>query len=155
MDMDGRHLARLRQLARLDVDAQAAYRAALRCCRADIAGELERCLKDHARHVRELNELLARHGFARVPERPDFKGTMMRAATRTGGALGTEGALVATVANEEVVSLAYEWALKSDWPPETRRLLERARSDEREHLSWVKAALKAAFQLSRGDEVEA
>lgn len=130
----------LMSLAQLDIDAIELYEAAMkRVGHPEIHAKLAEFRVDHARHVQDLNGLIvARGGHALA--HPDLKGAVLKAATAATSMLGTEAAMIAMVGNEELTNRSYDVALKLDWDPEARGLIEKNLSDERRHLEWFKMA---------------
>ncbi|MFP2933058.1 ferritin-like domain-containing protein [Pyxidicoccus sp. 3LG] len=136
-------VARLRSLAQLDADAVGAYDAALARIPEQLVRErLNDFRIDHMRHVQDLNALISRFGGEPVALRPDLKGAAMKGLTAMTSMMGTEAALVAMLGNEEFTNRAYDLALRFDWSPEVRSLIEKHREDERRHVLWVRGAVR-------------
>lgn len=136
-------VARLRSLAQLDADAVGAYDAALARIPEPLVRErLNDFRIDHMRHVQDLNALITQLGGEPVDLRPDLKGAAMKGLTAMTSLMGTEAALVAMLGNEEYTNRAYDLALKFDWAPGVRSLIEKHREDERRHVMWVREAVR-------------
>ncbi|MCP3135723.1 ferritin-like domain-containing protein [Pyxidicoccus xibeiensis] len=136
-------VARLRSLAQLDADAVGAYDAALARIPEQLVRErLNDFRIDHMRHVQDLNALISQFGGTPVDLRPDFKGAAMKSLTAMTSMMGTEAALVAMLGNEEFTNRTYDLALRFDWSPEVRSLIEKHREDERRHVLWVREAVR-------------
>jgi rubrerythrin len=136
-------VARLRSLAQLDADAVGAYDAALARIQEPLVRErLNEFRIDHMRHVQDLNTLIHQFGGEPVELRPDLKGAAMKGLTAMSSMMGTEAALVAMLGNEEYTNRAYDLALRFDWRPEVRTLIEKHREDERRHVLWVREAVR-------------
>ncbi len=136
-------VARLRSLAQLDADAVGAYDAALARIPEPLVRErLNDFRIDHMRHVQDLNALITWLGGEPVELRPDLKGAAMKGLTAMTSMMGTEAALVAMLGNEEYTNRAYDLALKFDWAPQVRSLIEKHREDERRHVMWVREAVR-------------
>jgi rubrerythrin len=78
-----------------------------------------------------------------VDLRPDLKGAAMKSLTAMTSMMGTEAALVAMMGNEEFTNRAYELALRFEWTPEVRALIEKHREDERRHVIWIREAVRS------------
>jgi rubrerythrin len=94
------------------------------------------------RHVQDLNDEIVGLGGEPVPPVPDLKGTLLRGFTAVTSTMGNQAALMAMIANEELTNRFYESALKLDWPPSQRALIEKNDADEKRHLEWLKSAAK-------------
>ena len=141
---NNRKIAKLRSLARLDVDAIGTYDAALK--RVDVPMLRDKLLEfrgDHERHVQHLNELIVKLGGERVEHKPDIKGMVLSGFTAATSLMGNEAALIAMIGNEELTTRTYRAALKFDWTPEERAMIERHYGDERRHLDWIKDAARS------------
>jgi rubrerythrin len=136
-------IQKLRSLAQLDADAVGAYDAAIsRVGEPLIREKLNEFRIDHVRHLQDLNVFIQQFGGQPVELKPDFKGAAMKAATAASSMMGTHAALAAMLGNEEFSNRAYEYALRFEWSPEVRTLVEKNREDERRHLAWIQDALK-------------
>lgn len=137
-------IMKLRSLAQLDVDAIGTYDAALKRIDVPILREkLTEFRADHVRHVQSLNALIVNLGGERVEEKPDVKGMFLTGFTAATSMAGNTAALLAMIGNEELTTHTYQAALKSDWNPEERVLIEHHYRDEQRHLAWIKAAAKS------------
>jgi rubrerythrin len=133
---------RLRNLAQMDADAVGAYDAAIaRVKQPTVRERLNEFRVDHVRHVQDLNALIRRFGGEPVELKPDLKGAAMRGLTSVTGLIGTEGALVAMLGNEELVARAYAVALGQEWSGEVKEALEQNRKHEERHLLWLREAV--------------
>ena len=136
-------VSKLRGLAQLDADAVGAYDAAVsRVDEPIIRDKLNEFRIDHLRHVQELNAFILQFGGEPVELKPDFKGSAMKVATAASSMMGTHAALAAMLGNEEFTNRAYEHALRFEWSPEVRTLVEKNREDERRHVAWIQDALR-------------
>lgn len=136
-------VARLRSLAQLDADAVGAYDAAIARIQEPLVRErLNDFRIDHMRHVQDLNTVISQLGGEPVELRPDLKGAAMKSLTAMSSMMGTEAALVAMLGNEEYTNRTYDTALKLDWRPELRTLIQKHREDERRHVLWVREAVR-------------
>jgi rubrerythrin len=145
---------KLRTLAQLDVDAAGTYEAAIARVKEQLIRErLNDFRVDHMRHVQDLNAVIQSLGGEPVELRPDLKGAAMKGVTAMTSMMGTEAALVAMLGNEELTNRTYDLALRFDWSPEVRQLIEKNRQDEERHLAWIKDAVRLRPWV--GDEAEA
>lgn len=145
---------KLRTLAQLDVDAAGTYEAAIARVKEQMIRErLNDFRIDHVRHVQDLNAVIQQLGGEPVELRPDFKGAAMKGVTAMTSMMGTEAALVAMLANEELTNRTYELALRFNWSPEVRGLIEKNRQDEERHIAWIRDAVR--LRPWAGSEVEA
>jgi rubrerythrin len=136
-------VSKLRSLAQLDADAVGAYDAAIsRVGEPLIREKLNEFRIDHVRHLQDLNAFIQQFGGEPVELKPDLKGAAMKMATAASSMMGTHAALAAMLGNEEFSNRAYEYALRFEWSPEVRTLVEKNREDERRHLAWIQDALK-------------
>lgn len=144
-------VARLRSLAQLDADAVGAYDAAIaRIAEPLVRERLNDFRIDHMRHVQDLNALIRDFGGEPLQLRPDLKGAAMKGLTAMSSLMGTEAALVAMLGNEEFSNRAYDLALKFDWTPEVRSLIEKHREDERRHVMWIREAVRTRPWVREG-----
>ncbi len=144
--MAEKELSKLRELAQLDVDAIDLYQAAIE--RIDVLLIREKLAEfrvDHQRHVQDLNAAIIRLGGTELVSSRDLKGTVLRGFTAVTSMMGNHAALLAMMANEELTNRSYESALKADWTPDIRALIEKNFGDEKRHLAWIKQALKDKY----------
>lgn len=145
-------IAKIRMLARLDADAIAAYDAAIARVGVDaVKQKLSEFRSDHVRHLEELNAWLAKLDAGPVAREPALVGSFLKAVTAAGSLLGTEPALISMMGNEGLTNVAYDVALRMEWAPEERALIEKNRRDERRHLAWIR---DAAMQRARAPAEE-
>jgi len=138
-----KELGRLISLAHMDADAVGAYEAAIqRVSEPLVQDKLSEFRIDHVRHVQDLNVFIQKFGGEPVVLEVDWKGKILRGVTALTSRIGTEGALLAMLGNEEFTNRAYDLVLQLDWTAEIRQLVEKNRRDERRHLAWVKDALR-------------
>jgi rubrerythrin len=144
--MDERRLVqRLRMLARFDADALAAYEVALRHVDDEAVREkLSGFRLDHARHVQDYNALIGEKGGEPVSLEPKVKGTVLKSLTAASSSLGTRAALMAMLGNEQLTNATYEVMLRMKWPAEVRELIKKNREEERQHLAWMRQAVRTA-----------
>lgn len=145
----------LNDLLRLDHDAVGAYRIAIEKLEdRDHADQIAGFLREHERHIRELNELIAALGGTPVNE-PHATGPFKEALQSLGGLAGDKGVLLAWRANELQVRTKYDsYAAKAVfWPNEVKRLIDRNALDEERHYQWVVDVLQR-MGVGAGDELE-
>jgi len=136
-------VTKLRELAQLDVDAISLYEEAINRMTVPLISErIAEFRVDHLRHVQDLNDEIVGLGGQPVPPLPDLKGTLLRGFAAVTSMMGTQAAVMAMVANEELTNRTYESALKMDWPPAQRALIEKNALDEKRHLAWLRSAAK-------------
>ncbi|MBX5481241.1 MAG: ferritin-like domain-containing protein [Myxococcaceae bacterium] len=139
--MPQKKIEKLQRLAQLDVDAIGTYDAAMKRISYPVVLEkLGEFRADHVKHVERLNGLLRNLGAEAVEVKPDLKGRVLKGFTAAQSMMGTEGALVAMIGNEELTTHTYHAALKVDWTAEERAVIELHYADERRHLEWIKQA---------------
>ncbi len=154
MTDDKKKLAKLQSLAQLDVDAIGTYEAALK--RVDVpmlVEELGEFKADHERHVRSLNALIAKYGGQPVSFKPDLMGSVLKGFTSVTSMMGNEAALIAMIGNEELTTRTYQAALKLEWSPEEKTVIESHYADEQRHLSWIRDAAKSRRWANEEREV--
>ncbi len=134
----------LKDLARLDFDAAAAYQAAIdRLEKTEFKTALGEFRDDHLRHTRELGECLREMGKT-APTEGDMKQILAKGKVIIGGLMGDKAILEAMRTNEDDTVTAYDRAVgHRDCPPSVRDVLERAQGDEHRHCAWVVSTLKA------------
>lgn len=134
----------LNDLLQLDHDAIAAYDVAISKLEdRDQAGMIAGYRLDHERHVRELNELVARLGGTPA-NHPHVTGPFKTALQSLGGLAGDKGVLLAFRTNELQVRTKYDlYASRAMlWPPDVKRVIDGAALDEERHYAWVAEVLQ-------------
>lgn len=134
----------LNDLLQLDHDAIAAYDVAISKLEdRDHAGMIAGYRRDHERHVRELNELVARLGGTPA-NHPHVTGPFKTALQSLGGLAGDKGVLLAFRTNELQVRTKYDlYASRAMlWPPDVKRVIDGAALDEERHYAWVADVLQ-------------
>jgi ElaB/YqjD/DUF883 family membrane-anchored ribosome-binding protein len=134
----------LNDLLQLDHDAIAAYDVAISKLEdRDHAAMIAGYRRDHERHVRELNELVARLGGTPA-NHPHVTGPFKTALQSLGGLAGDKGVLLAFRTNELQVRTRYDlYASRAMlWPPEVKRVIDGAALDEERHYAWVADVLQ-------------
>jgi uncharacterized protein (TIGR02284 family) len=138
-----KQLSKLRDLAQLDIDATSLYEDAINRITVPLIREkLTEFRVDHLRHVQDLSEEIIKLGGRPVENAPDVKGTLLRGFTALTSMMGNQAAVMAMIGNEELTNRSYESALKLDWSPSQRALIEKNYADEKRHLAWLKSASK-------------
>jgi hypothetical protein len=134
--------AELAALVRLDVDAVLAYdRAIAAIGEGAVARELAAFKLDHQRHVLELSRALLDMGVSPPEAKPDLKGSILGGVTALRARLGTEQALQAMRANEQLTTSSYARALAKPFPDDVLEIVRRGDADERRHLAWIERAI--------------
>jgi uncharacterized protein YjbJ (UPF0337 family) len=134
----------LNDLLQLDHDAVAAYDVAIEKLEdRDHADQIAGYRRDHERHIRELNELVARMGGSPA-NHPHATGPFKTALQSLGALAGDKGLLMAFRTNELQVRTKYDhYASKAMlWPPEVKRVIDAAALDEERHYAWVAGVLQ-------------
>jgi rubrerythrin len=133
----------LNDLLQLDHDAIGAYEIAMEKLEdRDAASQIAGFLRDHERHVRDLNELI--QGLGGVPKNePHATGPLKEALQSIGGLAGDKGILMAWRTNELQVRTKYDtYASRANaWPHDVKRVIDRNALDEERHYQWVSDAL--------------
>jgi rubrerythrin len=138
-----KQVSKLRDLAQLDVDAISLYEEAINRITIPLISErIAEFRVDHLRHVQDLSEEIIKLGGRPVENAPDVKGTLLRGFTALTSMMGNQAAVMAMIGNEELTNRSYESALKLDWSPSQRALIEKNYADEKRHLAWLKSASK-------------
>ncbi|MDB4948116.1 MAG: hypothetical protein JWM27_765 [Gemmatimonadetes bacterium] len=135
----------LNDLLQLDHDAIGAYGIAMEKLEdRDAAAQIAGYLRDHERHVRDLNELIRELGGTPTNE-PHATGPFKEALQSIGALAGDKGILMAWRANEMQVRTKYDaYASKAMlWPHEAKRVIDRNALDEERHYAWVAGVLDA------------
>jgi rubrerythrin len=145
----------LNDLLQLDHDAVGAYEIAMeKLADRDHASQIGGFLRDHERHIRELNELIAELGGTPVNQ-PHATGPFKQGLQSLGGLAGDRGLLIAFRTNELMVRSKYDsYASKANaWPTAVKRVVDAAALDEERHYHWVAEAL-AAMGVGSGEGAE-
>jgi ElaB/YqjD/DUF883 family membrane-anchored ribosome-binding protein len=133
----------LNDLLQLDHDAIGAYEIAMEKLEdRDAAAQIAGYLRDHERHVRELNELIRDLGGTPHNE-PHATGPFKEALQSIGALAGDKGILLAWRTNELQVRTKYDaYAARANfWPHEAKRLTDLNALDEERHYQWVSDVL--------------
>ena len=146
----------LNDLLQLDHDAIAAYDVAIAKLEdRDHADQIAGYRRDHERHVRELNELVARLGGTPA-NHPHATGPFKTALQSLGGLAGDRGLLMAFRTNELAVRAKYDhYASRAMlWPADVKRAIDGAALDEERHYAWVADVLQR-MGIGEGDPDDA
>jgi len=145
----------LNDLLQLDHDAVGAYEIAMeKLMDRDHAAQIAGFLRDHERHIRELNELISELG-GQPKNHPHLTGPFKLALQSLAGLAGDRGLLTAFRHNELQVRAKYDtYAAKANfWPNNIKRIIDRAALDEERHYRWVSDVM-AAMGLGAGEGPE-
>jgi rubrerythrin/ElaB/YqjD/DUF883 family membrane-anchored ribosome-binding protein len=133
----------LNDLLQLDHDAVGAYEIAMEKLKdRDHADQIAGFRRDHERHIRELNELIADLGGA-PRNQPHATGPFKLALQSLGALAGDRGALMAFRTNELQVRAKYDsYAARANlWPTHVKRVIDACALDEERHFRWVSDVL--------------
>jgi rubrerythrin len=133
----------LNDLLQLDHDAVGAYEIAMEKLNdRDHASQIAGFRRDHERHIRELNELIAELGGT-PKNQPHATGPFKLALQSLGGLAGDRGTLMAFRTNELQVRAKYDaYAAKANlWPTHIKRVIDACALDEERHYRWVSEVL--------------
>lgn len=133
----------LNDLLQLDHDAIGAYQIAMEKLHdRDHADQIAGFRRDHERHIRELNELIAKLGGT-PKNHPHATGPFKLALQSLGGLAGDKGVLMAFRTNELAVRTKYDsYASKANhWPTSIKRVIDACALDEERHFRWVSDVL--------------
>lgn len=133
----------LNDLLQLDHDAVGAYQIAMEKLHdRDHADQIAGFRRDHERHIRELNELIAELGGT-PKNHPHATGPFKLALQSLGGLAGDKGVLMAFRTNELAVRSKYDaYASKANhWPTSIKRVIDACALDEERHFRWVSDVL--------------
>jgi rubrerythrin len=133
----------LNDLLQLDHDAVGAYQIAMEKLHdRDHADQIAGFRRDHERHIRELNELIADLGGT-PKNHPHATGPFKLALQSLGGLAGDKGVLMAFRTNELLVRTKYDsYASKANhWPTNVKRVIDACALDEERHFRWVSDVL--------------
>lgn len=146
----------LNDLLQLDHDAIGAYQIAIEKLEdRDHADQIAGFRRDHERHIRELNEVIAELGGTPVNE-PHATGPFKQALQSLGGLGGDKGILMAWRTNELQVRTKYDsYASKANaWPQNVKRIIDRNALDEERHYEWVTGVSQAMGLPGEGIETD-
>ncbi|HEX6369664.1 MAG TPA: DUF2383 domain-containing protein [Longimicrobium sp.] len=133
----------LNDLLQLDHDAIGAYQIAMEKLHdRDHADQIAGFRRDHERHIRELNELIAELGGT-PKNHPHATGPFKLALQSLGGLAGDKGVLMAFRTNELQVRTKYDsYASRANhWPANIKRVIDACALDEERHFRWVSDVL--------------
>jgi rubrerythrin len=133
----------LNDLLQLDHDAVGAYEIAMEKLNdRDHADQIAGFRRDHERHIRELNELIADLG-GEPKNQPHATGPFKLALQSLGGLAGDRGVLMAFRTNELAVRTKYDaYAARANhWPTNIKRIIDGCALDEERHYRWVSEVL--------------
>jgi rubrerythrin len=133
----------LNDLLQLDHDAVGAYEIAMEKLKdRDHANQIAGFRRDHERHIRELNELIAELGGT-PRNQPHATGPFKLGLQSLGGLAGDRGTLMAFRTNEGQVRAKYDaYAAKANmWPTHIKRVIDACALDEERHYRWVHQVL--------------
>ncbi|OGW37942.1 MAG: hypothetical protein A2010_13170 [Nitrospirae bacterium GWD2_57_9] len=141
--MDNKEVAdRLKSICQLDIDAIHAYiKANDHIEQMDIKSNISKFQSDHARHVKDLSDMIRSYGGEPPEFSKDFKGFLLQAFASIRGITGTEGALKALRGGEKMTNSSYHDAVSQDFPPMVMVLLRRNYDDEQRHISYIDQCL--------------
>lgn len=154
MDMEGGHgpatvstqdvLEGLNDLLELDHDAIGAYQVAIEKLEdRDHAEQIAGFMRDHERHVRDLNALILEMG-GEPKNKEHVTGPFKEALQGLGAVGGDKGLLMAFRTNEMQVRMKYDsYASKAnEWPERVKAVIDRNALDEERHYRWVSDLLQ-------------
>lgn len=133
----------VRALIELDFDAIEAYEAAInRIEDAEFKTQLQNFKEDHARHVKELNQLLTIHNED-IVSGPDAKQWLTQGKVVLGSLMGDNAILKAMLSNEQDTNTAYERVENhaEAWV-DAKEILSLGFSDEKRHKRWLEENTK-------------
>jgi rubrerythrin len=135
----------LKDLVELDYDAVEAYDAAIdRLENEKYKEKLTEFKQDHSRHIRELSEILRKHGDA-PPTSPSAKQWLTKGKVIIANLVGDTTILRAMLSNEEDTNTAYDRIdQRTDKWPDAAPIIQRGREDEHKHKSWLEKTLETA-----------
>lgn len=132
----------LSDLVQLDIDAFHAYSQALKnIYHQAISDQIKSFQADHMEHVNNLSREITRMGGQPPEFSQDFKGYLIEGFTSLRSVTGTEGALKAMKTNETLTNKTYESAVKKEFTPEIKTILEKNYDDEKRHLKYIEDAI--------------
>jgi hypothetical protein len=155
--MDTKGLAKkLSSLMQLHFDAARAYEDAINKIDPndqDIRANLTVFRDDHNRHIADLSKAVSALGEEPPKISRDIKGFLIEGMTSAMSAMGTNSALKAMQKNERLTNKTYSQAVSdpdfAGYPSDIRMLLQKNYDDEKRHLSYIEAALKAPAAAGR------
>jgi ElaB/YqjD/DUF883 family membrane-anchored ribosome-binding protein len=133
----------LNDLLQLDHDAVGAYDIAIEKLEdRDHADQIAGFRRDHERHIRDLNALIA--GMGGTPRNePHATGPFKKAMQALGAVGGDKGTLLAWRTNELQVRTKYDaYASRANhWPDHVKRVVDACALDEERHYEWAVGVL--------------
>lgn len=133
---------KLRSICQLDIDAIHAYiKANNHIDQMDIKNTIAKFQSDHARHVKDVSDMIRNYGGEPPEFSKDFKGFLLQAFASVRSVTGTEGALKALRGGEKMTNQAYNDAVGQSFPPMVLVLLKRNCEDEQRHISYIDECL--------------
>jgi len=134
----------LRELVQLDIDTVEAYRQAAGSIEDEIMRKrLEEFAQNHLDHIEMLSQEIERTGGQPPDLSKDLKGLLIKGFAMLRSATGTQGALKALLAAEEINVKDYGNAVSQDVPGSVKALLRKFFTEERNHLEYIQNNLEA------------
>ena len=135
----------VKSLIELEYDASSAYQISIeKIYNKDFKNKLTEFKHDHERHVKELLELIEKHG-EEAPKEADTKEWLTKGKVVLGSLIGDEAILRAMNSNEIDTNTAYErMCLREDAWKDSIKLLKSFLQDERKHKLWLEETIKLA-----------
>lgn len=133
----------IKELLELDFAAVEAYEAAInRLETEDYKNHLRGFKSDHERHIRELSDLLRKHGEEVPQDLSSTKQWLTKGKVIMANLIGDDTILRAMLSNEGDTNTAYErMNERSDIWPDALEILRRGLDDERRHKEWLENTL--------------
>jgi rubrerythrin len=126
-------------IAKLDMEAAAAYEVAADQAEDRLREMLSGFRDDHRRHVKDLVAFAKKRGMDVQVTEPDRDSSVLAALAYAVGSLEPAAAIEGLVGNELLTNATYETALWAVTDDEALVIVRRNREDERRHLEALNA----------------
>lgn len=128
----------LQYLAQYEIDGSFLLEQAIASIRnAALKEKLLKIREECEGNIRELSDLIRSYGREAPSHSRDFKGFFMQGYVGMRGLISDQGAMKALHTNLEMLTRAFEKALKSDFPSETRMKINKIYQNAKAHLEYI------------------
>lgn len=142
------------ELLELDFAAVEAYETAInKLDNEDYKNHLKGFKSDHERHIKELSDLLRKHGEKVPQDLSSTKQWLTTGKVALANLIGDNAILRAMLSNEGDTNTAYErMNERNDVWPDALEALRRGLDDERRHKQWLEDTLGSIIDFLDDDD---
>lgn len=127
----------LQYLVQYEIDSTFIIAQAMSCMSdKELRNKLSEIREECEDNIKVLSDILIAHG-GEVPEHTrDFKGFFMQGYTGMRGLMSDEGVMKALATNTNLLTMAFQKALKEDLPKDVHDKIEKILNNAQEHLKF-------------------